>query len=526
MFRSLKVKLTLAFGSLVVLIFVIFGLVLIDQESRELSTDIRNSSQSFAQLSSESLMQSYFNYLEPGNFVPFRRELSRILRQNEHIEDLSISSYNGVVLFNAEEEESARYNGTLRTLEDSQSLTRVQSNHVSLLTESGELVYLKINDDSTVDYVNENEEPVAALDEKARIQNIVVPYDNAYALIYDVSYDALESRLATAKSQIAIGALIGLILTLMLSFILSSSITRPLNHLKTEAIKLGKGDFKVRVKTKGRDEVGVLAETFNHMAKDLEAATDARVYQERVKKELELASQIQQELLPKEKLTLDHIDVAGGVIPASEVGGDAFDYIEMENGMRLFYLGDVTGHGVPAGIISSIANAMLYGLRGEKEIKSVVAKLNEVVRAKTTNNVFMTMAMTFWDEKKREVHYVNAGHPSILYYDAKQKKVTEVKQQGMALGFIDNLSDMVKPQILKLGKGDVIVMYSDGVPEAKSRKGEAYGMMRLKRIVQDAGNDLYTAEGIKNAVLSDVVDYIGSKEHDDDITVVVLKGLD
>lgn len=339
-----------------------------------------------------------------------------------------------------------------------------------------------------------------------------------------MNYSQLDARLAIARTQIIVAAIVGLVLTLMLSFMLSVSITNPIKELKKSALKLGKGDFKTRVKIKSKDEVGVLAQTFNKMAKDLEASTEARVYQERVQKELELASQIQQELLPSDKLELKHLDVAGGLIPASEVGGDAFDYIEMKNGCHLFYLGDVTGHGVAAGIISSIANAMLYGLRGENEISDVIHKLNDVVKAKTTAKVFITMALTFWNDKKRTLHYVNAGHPAILYYDAAKKKVTEVQQQGMALGFVDNLADIIKPQSIKMKKDDVIVMYSDGVPEAIGKKGEQYGMARFKRIVQDAGNDLYTSEGIKNAVLSDVIQYIGNKEHDDDITVVVLKG--
>ena len=70
---------------------------------------------------------------------------------------------------------------------------------------------------------------------------------------------------------------------------------------------------------------------------------------------------------------------------------------------------------------------------------------------------------------------------------------------------------------------DVLVMYSDGIPEAADKKGMAYGLQRLKRIVQEAANDLYSAEGIKNAILTDVVEHIGDGEHTDDMTVVVLK---
>ncbi len=522
MFRSLKLKFTLAFGSLIVLLLILLGVFLIDSEARAMREDIGFSAFNFARLSTEDVMQNYFDYLEPGNFIPFLRELSGILRQNEDISSLRIVSYKGMILFDSSEDSKELYAG-VRTLDDIQSLNRVQSNYPSFLMDSGEVIYIRVNDDKSVEYLDANEKKLSPPSDRQSVLDIVMPYDNAYALIYDISYRRLEARLAQARIQIIAGALIAMILSLMLSFVLSSGITRPIKELKEGALKLGKGDFKVRVYSKSKDEVGVLARTFNKMAKDLESATQARVYQERVRKELELAAQIQQELLPEEKLKLKHLDIAGGLIPASEIGGDAFDYIKMGEGRYLFYLGDVTGHGVAAGIISSIANAVLYGLKDEKNIKDVVRKLNEVVKAKTTSKVFMTMALTLWDERKGELQYVNAGHPPILYFDASRKKVIEVKQQGMALGFVDNLADLLKVQNIKMKKDDVVLMYSDGVPEAINKKGDQYGLARLRRIVQNAGNDLYTAEGIKNAVLSDVVEFIGSKEHDDDITVLVLK---
>lgn len=526
MFRSLKTKFTLAFGTLIVILFVSVGAFLIDAKSREMASDIAESTQLFTQLSTAPIMEDYFNYLEPGNFIPFQRELNGLLRRNTEIESLSIISYKGLILFDSEEEQNSQYSGTLRTITDLSKVDRIQGNHISLLMESGRVIFVKVNDNKSIDYVDENENDVLPPSDRDRLIDIVVPYDNAYAVSYVISYETLETRLLTAKKQILALGLIGLVLTLMVSFMLSVSITNPLKQLKEGALKLGKGDFKARVSLKSKDEVGVLADTFNKMAKDLEASTEARVYQERVMKELELAAQIQQELLPSERMALKHLDIAGGLIPATEIGGDAFDYIEMENGRYLFYIGDVTGHGVAAGIVSAITNAMLYGLRAENKIENLICKLNDVIKTKTTANVFVTMALAFWDDKKRSLHYVNAGHPPILLYDAKKKKVMEVKQQGMALGFVDDLSAIIKPQELKLNAGDVLVMYSDGVPEAVNKKGEQYGMANFKRIVQDAGNDLYTAEGIKNAVLSDVIEFIGAKEHDDDITVVILKGKD
>lgn len=522
MLNSLKAKLTLTFGSLMVLLFVTLGIFLVDNKSRELTMDISDSTQSFATFTVDSILDAYTQFLEPGSFVPFNREMNGILRQNSEISGVEIVSHGGVILYDSKEDTSQKYDGIVRTLGDQVTLDRVQSTRSSLLLASGRVLYVDVDQDKNIAYIDFNELPVLAPTDKDRIKNIVVPYGNSNAVLYEVSYASLEARLAEARLQIIVFAAAGLLFTLLLSFVLAASVTKPVNALKEGALKIAGGDFKTRVKVRSKDEIGILAETFNQMARDLAKSTKAMLYQERLQRELELASQIQGDLLPKEKKSLKKFDLSGGLIPATEIGGDAFDYIEMNDGRQLTYLGDVTGHGVAAGIISSVANAMLYGMRGESSLLTMVRKLNEVIRVKTTQKLFLTMALLLVDEKKSQVTYVNAGHPPILFYDAKKKKVIEVALQGIAMGLSDDLKKGMKELELKMNPNDVIVMYSDGIPEAGGKKGE-YGLAKLKRVFQDAANDLRTADGIKNAILSDVMEYIGKGAHKDDITVVVLK---
>jgi len=501
----------------------ILGVTLIDAKSKELSLDIAQGTESFARLSVERIMEDYSLYLEPGNFIPFSREMSGILRQNNDIRGITISSYNGVILYSSREEGKQRFEGGVRTLIDPKAIERVQANWVSLYLEDGRTIYVKVNEEGEVSYVNLNEDTITAPTSQDRISTITVPYGNAYAVIYEVSYDALASRLAKARQQIIIIALLGLALTLMVAYMLSVSITNPLRKLKAGAMKIATGDFKTRVYINTKDEIGVLGQTFNKMAKDLEISTEARIYKERVQKELELAAEIQAKLLPTEKMFTPKMDFAGGLIPATEVGGDAFDFIPANEKQSIVYLGDVTGHGVAAGIVSSIANALIYGFRRDVNLLDLIKNLNDVLRKKTMVNVFMTMALMLWNEETDTLTYVNAGHPPVLYYDATQRKVVDVSLQGLALSMVDGLEKMVKEYTFKMKPNDVIVMYSDGVPEAMNSRKEAYGLQKLKRVVQGAANDFYAADAIKNTVLSDVKEFIGTGEQLDDITVVVLK---
>ena len=523
MLHSLKAKFILAFGTLILVLFIVLGLFLVDAKTQELSLDIADSTQSFAQLTSSEFVDAYEQYLKPGNYLAFSRESSALLRQNPAISDLSLNTYGGVILYVASEEQTSRYLGTLRTVTQAADVDRIQSSKMSLLLKDGRVIYVKIDENKDVSYVNFNENPVDAPMAADRIVDIVVPYGNAYALKYSVTYSLMEERLMAAKIQIGVIALVGMLLTLLLSYMLSVSVTNPLKALKEGAIKLATGDFTTRVVVRTKDEVGMLANTFNQMAKDLSAALEIRLYKERISKELELAAKIQSDLLPKERVELPTLGLAGGLDPATEIGGDAFDFIPTASGDTIVYLGDVSGHGVPAGILSSIANGLIYSMRDELDLKNLAVRLNSVIQKKSSNNMFMSMGLTRWNPSTNILTYLNAGHLPLLHYSAKEKKVIEVKLPGIAFGMVDDLTNLVQVQELHLEEGDVVVLYSDGFPEAQDSHHEQYGMQRLRRIVQEAGNDLLTAEGIKNTVFADVLQFIDKEEHLDDITIVVMK---
>ena len=111
----------------------------------------------------------------------------------------------------------------------------------------------------------------------------------------------------------------------------------------------------------------------------------------------------------------------------------------------------------------------------------------------------------------------------MLYFDAASKKLMEIKLPGIAFGMVDDIVPHLSEENITLKKNDVVVLYSDGIPDAQNMNKEAYGVQRLKRIVQDKANENLSADAVKDAILADVMAFIGEREHLDDITVVVMK---
>ncbi len=425
MFTSIRAKFILYFGSLIVILFLGLGLYLQDAKEKEFTAEVTQNTQFFARLVIEDVVQSYERYLAPGNYIAFQREVQKLLKETESVSSFQLITYDGKILYDSEIEATERFKGPERLLMDLNMQERVQSQALSIDVPGQKVRYVELDQKANPVYLDFNQKAMQAPDEKDRVRTIVMPHENHYAAVFTVNYDQVNAQLVLIRKQIAAAAAIGILLALTLSYLLSSSITRPLQQLKERALLLAKGDFKARVKIQSRDEVGVLGQTFNKMAEELESSTDARVYQERVKKELELATQIQAQLLPKSKLVLKKADLSGGLIPATEVGGDAFDYIPVNTNQVLAYIGDVTGHGVPAGIISSVANALFYGLKSHGSLLEIVETLNEIIQKKTLERIFLTMGLLFWDEKSSTIEYLSAGHPPLLFYEAKTKTVTE-----------------------------------------------------------------------------------------------------
>jgi HAMP domain-containing protein len=504
----------------VIFLFSVTALLLIDEKKKELSQDIYTKARSFGELTTPKIADLYSSLLAQNSFVLFNREIKDVFRKNEDISAIRVANYSGELLYDSVQEEQRAYSGPPRTLADRDLQARVQATLPSFLLESGRVVYLKKNEEGRYESVNENDKPISEISDTDAIVNIVSPFPPNFSVLFDVTYENLRSRVVRTTERIVLLLIFGILLGLGFGWYFSQRITEPIAKLTEGALILGKGDFKARVTVKTHDEVGILADTFNKMAQDLEISMKAMVYKERVAKELEVAARIQKQILPEKLPLISGLDVAAAVIPAVEIGGDCYDFIQVDPDTHLFYISDVTGHGIPSGIVVSIANALIYSYANSPNLRDILINANRVLREKTAQNMFMTLLMLRY--RQGNLDYVSAGHPEMLHYHAVDKKVSVEKGGGIALGMVPDISKMLIESSVSFQPGDSIVLYSDGIPEAVSSRGEQYGLQRFKRALNDQG-ELASAEAIKNSLLADVKQFMGDATQMDDITIVVVR---
>lgn len=528
MLKSLKSKLILGISVFIVLLLTIAAFMQVREKERELINDILVRSRGFAELTADKLVEDYKLYLVPNSFVYFNREVQDIFSKNEDIAWIQVVGFDGEIFYDSKTDIQEKYSGEPRIVTDQSLIEQIKSKNLSAKVSGQEkTVFFKketLADGRIVFHtVDANENTIADLPTDQRIEYMVQPADDEFSVVYGISYQALAARVQATQFRIMLLAVFGVALGVLLAIVFGSTITRPLAVLKKGAEILATGDLTHRVEVKTRDEIYDLAQTFNKMAADLQESTKALVYKERVGKELELAKQIQQRLIPKTIPQVKGLDISAGLIPAEEIGGDCYDFLQPNEKELLFYLGDVTGHGVPSGIIVTIANALFYSYADRGLVlDEVLSEVNEVLKAKTLPNMFVTLVLMKWLIEEAKFSYVSAGHEQIVHYKAKEDTVELLPSGGLALGMIKDVSKLLKVRDVDLGIGDVLVIYSDGIPEAWRNEKEMYGMDRLKAIVKEYSK-FPSALAIKNSLMSDVYIFRQGYKQMDDITCVVVK---
>lgn len=302
-------------------------------------------------------------------------------------------------------------------------------------------------------------------------------------------------------------------------------ITFPLEKISEQMLRLLTGKQYDKIPPRRNDEIGVISHFFNTVTEKIKGLSEDISKGRRMSNELELAAQIQSEVLPKQAPeNIIGLEIVAKSRASSEVGGDCFDFVQNKDD-TLMYIGDVTGHGVPAGLVMMLVSTTIRALINESiPPKEVMAKTNTILKEKISTNHFMSLVMLRWQNMKQRMSFIGAGHEYILHYSARNQKVEAIKSGGIALKMIPNITNILKEKEIDFAEGDAILLYTDGITEAKNHEGEMYDVERLKMVFEKHANR--KTDGIFDAVTEDFSKFIGADYmQDDDITMIVIKNI-
>jgi serine phosphatase RsbU (regulator of sigma subunit)/ketosteroid isomerase-like protein len=244
-----------------------------------------------------------------------------------------------------------------------------------------------------------------------------------------------------------------------------------------------------------------------------------RIERELIEQELGLARSIQQASLPKEVPRLEGWQISPYYQPAREVGGDFYDFFDLEDGRVVVVVGDATGKGMPAALIAEATSNMLRAVAqalGSSSPGGVLSRVNETLLARIPDNMFVTCFYAILDPKSGSLSYANAGHD--LPYLWQSGEAQELRARGMPLGLMPGMDYEEKE--ITLQADEAALFYSDGLVEAHDPKGEMFGFPRLRELVAEHGEK----RSLGDFLLEKLYTFTGEGwEQEDDITLLTLR---
>src|SRR5829696_6110179 len=248
----------------------------------------------------------------------------------------------------------------------------------------------------------------------------------------------------------------------------------------------------------------------------LEALTQE--IRDRVEHELQVARDIQLASLPEGVPTLADWQIDPYCEPAREVGGDFYEFYQLGDGRVGFVVGDATGKGVPAAIVTTATAAYLGGVAAASDSSpgEALALANEALFARIPPNMFVTCFYAILDPESASLTYANAGHD--LPYLYRNGNAEELRARGMPLGMMPGMG--YEEGEVSLAEGECVLFHSDGLVEAHNPKGEMFGFPRLRALVAEHGKE----RSLRNLLLEELYSFVGeSWEQEDDITLLTLR---
>jgi sigma-B regulation protein RsbU (phosphoserine phosphatase) len=345
------------------------------------------------------------------------------------------------------------------------------------------------------------------------------------------------------------------LLAVISAFFLTRSITGAVHNLYQGTKRVEAGDLEHQIPIRGHDQLSALTNSFNQMTRSVRDLLRVSAEKERLDQEMRIAAQVQAQLFPLHLPEAASLDIGPGVyIPARSVSGDYYDLLEISPGVIGIAVADVCGKGMSAALLMANLQANLrsqvralhdaYGVAysyavnssstaspahtvesefpSKHPVRQIVDRVNRQIVTSTIDATYVTLFYAEFDEAASTLTYTNAGHnPPLLLRQGTgtERKIERLESGGTVIGlFRDAQYQDVE---VRVGSGDVLVAFTDGLIEAQNHEGIEFGEDRLASLV--ANNSHLAAADMERTILSAVKVWTGDSEQEDDLTLVVIR---
>ncbi len=316
---------------------------------------------------------------------------------------------------------------------------------------------------------------------------------------------------------------------LLMGLALAKSITSSVHELFMGTERVRQGDFTHRINIQSRDQLGELADSFNQMTGSIENLLQTAAEKKRLEEELRIARQIQMSLLPRGSLEFPGISVTALCVPAREVGGDYYDFFRLGDERLGVLIADVSGKGTSAALYMAELKGLVLSLSQiYQSPRQLLMEVNRIISENLDARSFITMTYAVLDLALGTMTFARAGHTPLIYLsgEAGVSDVEVLTPSGIVVGLripgaTEKFAELLEEHRIDLHRGDVLVLYTDGITEAMNPESDLFGDGRLGRLVAEHGH-LESGE-LRERILREIEAFVGSADQHDDMTMILIK---
>lgn len=300
----------------------------------------------------------------------------------------------------------------------------------------------------------------------------------------------------------------------------------PFRKLADWVRALDHGEVQDEMDIDSSTEIGEIAQAFSEITTKFRESQKNLAEQEQLQKEMQVAQEIQQTLLPTDFPEIEGYEIASHYEAAKEVGGDYFDFVEVDKDTLGIVVADVSGKGVPGSLVMTmIRTALRTEARGEKDAAEVLSRVNDFVVGDMKKGMFVTIFYVIIDSKRRRLNYASAGHNPMILYRPSTQKTYYLNPKGFPIGIQlaeENLfRKSIESDTIQLAEDDILLLYTDGITEAMNGRRQLFGEERLLKVVRQYGH--LRVRPFVEQLQSEIDSFTEGNVQYDDITLVAIK---
>lgn len=357
---------------------------------------------------------------------------------------------------------------------------------------------------------------------------VKLPFENLVVVSMVDKKEALRAIDSMVKRSVAFS--VGLLsLFIIFGIFASGTLTYSLRELTQATAQIQQGNFAIKIEPKSKDEIGALGFSFNKMAQEVSRLMEATAHSARMEAELKTAQTVQETLFPHPKANFGPINIFGSSIPASECGGDWWHYSCIDHKKVFLWVGDATGHGAPAALLTSAARAAASVIENYPDITPAKALdvLNKAIYDTSKAKMMMTFFLASIDFEKGTFTYSNASHdpPFMLSHtvEGKPKRKDFEPLLDVNNPRLGEKRDVVYKEVsIPFSPGDKLIFYTDGIMDVKDKAGNTWGERKFINALTKI-NEQPSIDDTVTGIVSEINSYREGTPLDDDVTLVMVE---